>query len=42
MLRNSNTVRILFDNMHIFEKLMNSAFKQNEVWHNQMNEILLY
>ena len=38
MLHNSNTVRILYENTHIFEKLMNSAFKQNQVWYNQMSQ----
>ena len=38
MLHNSNTVRILYENTHIFEKLMNSAFKPNQVWYNQMSQ----
>ena len=38
MLHNSKTVRILYENTHIFEKLMNSAFKQNQVWYNQMSQ----
>ena len=25
-------------NTHIFEKLMNSTFKQNQVWYNQMSQ----
>ena len=38
MLHNSNTVRILYENTHIFEKIMNSAFKQNQVWYNQVSQ----
>ena len=36
MLHNWKTIRILYDNMHTFEKLMSAAFEQNQVWHNQM------
>ena len=31
---NSMTTRNLQENFHIFEKLMNSVFKQNQFWHN--------
>ena len=37
MVHNSNTVRVIYENTHIFEKLMNSAFKQNQVWYNQIS-----
>ena len=35
---NSKTIRIFYENTHIFEKFMNSAFKQNQVWYNQMSQ----
>ena len=37
MLQSLKIVRISYDNMNI-EKLLKSAFKQNQVFHNQMME----
>ena len=35
-LNSSKIIRTSYDNVHTFEKLMNLAFKQNQVWPNQM------